>query len=104
MILIFLVPFAIQSSTTEEQNLAATTKIAKSKGSFISLTFLKEVWPYNSWPPTLVLIGYNFPLNFAFIRLLNISDPNFFGSALTPTTATLFGLKKLSNNIYIFLC
>ena len=40
IILIFFVPFKMQSSTVAEQNFAATTNIAKSKGSFTSLILL----------------------------------------------------------------
>ncbi len=62
IILIFLVPFNIQSSTIDEQNLAATTIITKSIGSFKSLILEYDVWLYNTFPPILVFIGYNFPL------------------------------------------
>ena len=97
IILIFLVPLAMQSSTTLEQNLAATTTMTKSRGSFISLTLKKDGWLYKSFPPTLVLTAYNFPSNLALITLLKINEPNFFGSSLTPTTAMLLGLKKFSS-------
>ena len=42
IILIFFVPFFMQSSTVAEQNLAAITKTAKSNGSFIYLTLLYD--------------------------------------------------------------